>query len=278
MGGRIAVAVVLGLLLVPSSAQAVDFSLQHKHSGQLDATAQGTVTFGANGGATISVTVTDRNEDGWCADAWVSSNLPASTHKVYEACGVAQQRTYTLNLPATSRCNITFVEVQVGRVDHSNNDKTELGDAKRMPYTCPPVATPTPVRTVAPTPVPTPAPPPPPPAKVVSTVSHYWVVSRHWTRDTKLLVRRLPAGATVQVRCQGHGCFKATHTVAIRGGHADVHRWLRSRHLRSGAFVEVRITAPNMVGKVMRFKVRSRKLPIAQRLCLQPGATAVTRC
>jgi hypothetical protein len=264
--------------MVPSSAQAVDFSLQHKHSGVLDATAQGTVTFGANGGAAISVTVTDRNEDGWCADAWVTSNLPASTHKQYEACGVAQQRTYTLNLPATSRCNITFVEVQVGRVDHSNKDKTELGDAKRMPYTCPPVATPTPVPTIAPTPVPTPVPTPAPPAKIVSTVSHYWTVSSRWTRNTKLLVRDLPAGATVQVRCKGHGCFRATHTVTIHGDHADVHRWLRTRHLRSGAYVEVRISAPNMVGKVMRFRVRGHKLPAVQRLCMAPGTTTVSRC
>src|SRR5262249_46506934 len=122
MAGRFALAAVLGLLVVPTQAQAVDFSLQHKHSGQLDATAQGSSKFGDNGGATISVTVTDRSEDGWCAGAWVTSNLPASTHKYYEACGVAQQRTYTLQLPATSRCNLSFVEVQVGRVDHSNKD------------------------------------------------------------------------------------------------------------------------------------------------------------
>src|SRR3954454_19850046 len=163
MGGRFVIAVVLGLLAVPAQAQAENFSLQHKHSGQLDATAQGSVTFGDGGGATIQITVTDRDEDGWCAGAWVTSNLPPATHKYYQACGVAEQRTYTLHL-AGSRCEITFVEVQVGRVDHSNNDKTELGESKRMNHACPPVPTPTPVPTVAPTPSPSPAPAPPPAA------------------------------------------------------------------------------------------------------------------
>ncbi len=106
---------------------------------------------------------------------------------------------------------------------------------------------------------------------MLSTVTHYWNVSAHSTRNTKLLVTKLPAGAAVQVRCKGKGCFTATHNVSIRAGHADVHRWLRTRHLRSGAYVEVRITAPNMVGKVMRFKIRSHRLPLAQRLCSAAG-------
>src|SRR3954449_12519964 len=123
MAGRIAVLTVLGALGVAHSAQAEDFSLNHFHSGIRDASAEGTVTFNDDGGATISITVTDRDADGACAKAWVTSNLPESTHESYEACKAAEQHTYTLNLPGEARCDVTFVEIQVGTIDHSEGDK-----------------------------------------------------------------------------------------------------------------------------------------------------------
>ena len=112
--------VLVALLVFAPAARADTFSLQHYHSGALDAEAQGDVTFPDAGGAVVNVTVSDRNEDGWCGDAWVRSNLPPATHKLFQVCGVAKQQTFTVALPATARCNITFVEVQVGRVDPSN--------------------------------------------------------------------------------------------------------------------------------------------------------------
>jgi hypothetical protein len=256
---------IVALLVFAPAARADTFSLQHYHSGALDAEAQGDVTFPDAGGAVINVTVSDRNEDGWCGDAWVRSNLPPATHRLFQVCGVGKQQTFPVTLPATARCNITFVEVQVGRVDPSNNDKTELGEAKRMNYTCPPLPQPV---------------PPPPPQKIDSGVSFNWSATRRWTRNTRLSVRDVPPGAAVQLRCRGHGCpgRKAKSVKVSKSGRADVHKLLRHRHLRPGARLELRITRADMIGKVVRFHVRRRHTPSWQVLCLPPGARSPARC
>jgi hypothetical protein len=266
MGGRIAVLTVLAALGFAGTAHAEDFSLDDTHGGVRDASAEGSVTFNDDGGATITITVTDRAPDGACAKAWVTSNLPPDTHTTYEACKAAEQRTYTLALPGGARCNVAFVEVLVGRIDHSEGDKVELGESKRMNNPCPPPATPTPV--------PTPA----PPAKIVSGIDHNWTAFRTWTRNERLLVTDIPDGAAVELRCRGKGCPARRKTVAVRNGRADAHRVLRRRHLRVGTVLELRITRAGMIGKVRRFTIRRSKTPATQLLCLPPGATHPARC
>jgi hypothetical protein len=260
MGGRIAVPAVLGLLAFTPAAQAEDFSLTHSHSGAVDASAQGSVTFPATtGGASVSITVTDRNEDGWCAQAWVKSNLAPATHTTHQVCGVAKQQTWNLDLPAGERCNIAFVEVIVGRVDPSNGNQTELGQTKRMANPCPPLPDPT---------------PPPPPEKIESPVTVEWFMKARRWRNKTFLVRDVPAGATVELRCS----HCKTRAVPVRNGRANAHRMLRNRRLRPGTRLEVRITAPGMVGKVLRFKVRRRAIPSMTRYCLPPGGSSPQRC
>src|SRR3954447_969366 len=148
MGVRHALFAIVALLVLAPAARADTFSLQHYHSGALDAEAQGDVTFPDAGGAVVNVTVSDRDEDGWCGDAWVRSNLPPATHKLYQVCGVGKQQTWTLTLPATARCDITFIEVQVGRLHPPKGNQPEPGEPKRRTHPCPPL--------------PQPAPPPPP--------------------------------------------------------------------------------------------------------------------
>lgn len=260
---RVAIAIALLLVFVPA-ADADTFSLQHYHSGALDAEAQGDVTFPDAGGAVVNVTVSDRSEDGWCGDAWVRSNLPPATHKLFQVCGVGKQQTFAVTLPATARCNITFVEVQVGRIDPSNGDKTELGEAKRMNYTCPPLPQPA---------------PPPPPQKIDSGVSFGWTAGRRWTVNSRLSVRDVPAGASVELRCRGRGCPGARKVVTVsKSGRADVHRVLRRHRLRPGARLELRVTRADMISKVVRFHVRRGHTPSWQVLCLPPGAVSPARC
>lgn len=260
---RLLLAIVALLVLAPA-ARADTFSLQHYHSGELDAEAQGDVTFPDAGGAVINVTVSDRNEDGWCGDAWVRSNLPPETHRLLQKCGVGKQETFTVTLPASVRCNITFVEVQVGRVDPSNGDKTELGEAKRIDHPCPPLPQPA---------------PPPPPQPIQSAVSFNWTSSRRWTINDRLSVRDVPPGAAVELRCSGHGCPGKRKTVKVsKSARADVHKLLRHRRLRPGARLELRITRADMIGKVVRFHVRRGHTPSWQVLCLPPGARSPARC
>ena len=257
---RVAIAIALLLVFAPA-ADADTFSLQHYHSGALDAEAQGDVTFPDAGGAVVNVTVSDRNEDGWCGDAWVRSNLPPATHKLFQVCGVGKQQTFAVTLPATARCNITFVEVQVGRVDPSNGDKTELGEAKRMDYACPPL------------------PQPAPPQRIDSGVSFGWTAGHRWTVNSRLSVRDVPAGASVELRCRGRGCPGARKAVAVsKSGRADAHHVLGRHRLRPGARLELRITRADMIGKVVRFHVRRGHTPSWQVLCLPPGVAAPARC
>ena len=198
----------------------------------------------------------------------MTSNLPSATHKTVDACGAAVQHTYTLPLPGGSRCNVTFVEVQVGTIDHSEGDKVQLGESKRMNNPCPPVVQPTP------------PPPPPPPVKIDAGIDFTWKAYPRWTRNVTLLVSDVPDGATVELRCSGKhkNCPSKRRTVPVRNGKANVHRVLGSRHVRVGATLEVRVTHAGMIGKVMRFKVRPSKIPARQKLCLPPGAATPARC
>jgi hypothetical protein len=266
MAGRIAVLTVLGALGFAGPAHAEDFSLTHSHAGEEDARADGAVTFPDAGGAEFTVSVTDRSEDGWCAQVWVSSNVAIGAHDPYRACGVTVQKNYALSLPGGTRCNVTFVDIQVGRIDPSNGNTIELGPLRRITNPCPPPPTPTPV--------PTPA----PPARIESRVAHDWTAYPGWTRNERLVVTDIPAGATVELRCRGKGCPGKRKAVPVRNGAANVHRVLRGRHLRVGAQLEVRITQPGAIGKVMRFTVRRSRVPSTRKLCLPVGATQPARC
>ena len=79
------------------------------------------------------------------------------------------------------------------------------------------------------------------------------------------------------VRCKGKGCPPRMRSVRVRRGRATITA-LRGRKLRVGAVVEVRVTAPQMVGKVKRYTIRRGRLPSASELCLPPGARRTTRC
>jgi hypothetical protein len=49
--------------------------------------------------------------------------------------------------------------------------------------------------------------------------------------------------------------------------------------LRSGAVIEVRVTAAGYLGKVVRYTVRAGRLPSSRVRCLAPGARKPTaRC
>jgi hypothetical protein len=268
MGGRIAALTILGALAFAGPAQAEDFSLTHSHSGQEDARADGAVTFPDAGGAEFTVSVTDRSEDGWCAQVWVTSNVAIGAHDPYRACGVTVQKTYALSLPGGTRCNVSFVDIQVGRIDPSNGNAIELGPLRRITNPCPPL------------PQPTPAPPPPPPTKIDARLDFNWTWYPRWTTNDTFTINDIPEGATVELRCSGKhkDCPGKRKAVAVRNGKADVHRVLRGRRIHVGATLEVRITRPDMIGKVVSFKVRRGKRPSKTTRCLPPGATRPVRC
>jgi len=128
---------------------------------------------------------------------------------------------------------------------------------------------------------PPPPPPPPPEIEVIdSPVRNSWRVVGARTTIRRLLVRRVPAGARVRVRCLGRRClFESRRAGRPRRGDVNVLRVLnrRQRRLRAGQTLEVRITKTGAVGRVVRFKIRRGKLPSSRSLCIPAGRSRPQR-
>jgi hypothetical protein len=134
-------------------------------------------------------------------------------------------------------------------------------------------------------------PPPPPgpgpgpvvtltgPGKVAAPIVNRWGLARRYTTVFELAVKEIPAGGRVEVRCTGKGCPFARRTLSPKGGSAKLGKLFKARHLKPGAVVEIRVTAPRMTGKVVRYTMRAkRKLPASTTLCLAPGASTPGAC
>lgn len=124
-------------------------------------------------------------------------------------------------------------------------------------------------------PPPAPAPPTPPTPRVTATVSAGWVILRGRTTITRLLVRGVPDGGRVEVRCRGKRCpFKRKRASAPKRGRVNALKALgKRRTLRAGQTLEVRITQPGSIGRVVRWNMRAgkRQPKLTSPLCLPPG-------
>jgi putative metal-binding protein len=109
------------------------------------------------------------------------------------------------------------------------------------------------------------------PGRVVATIVNKWRVSSTGARVTRLAVQDAPSTATVTVRCLGKRCRVKDSRMAVTAkGSANLTRLVK-RKLRPGSVLEVRVIAPNMIGKVVRYPVRRGVVPSGKRLCLPPG-------
>ena len=118
----------------------------------------------------------------------------------------------------------------------------------------------------------------PPPRRIDSSVSSRWGFDRRkrFIFLLQLRVKAPPQGAVAELRCKGRKCpFKRKRVTRIRRNRIDVFKALskRQRRFRPRQTLQLRITAPNHIGKVVRFRLRRGKIPNGQTLCLPPGAT-----
>jgi hypothetical protein len=97
---------------------------------------------------------------------------------------------------------------------------------------------------------------------------------------TRLIVRDVPEGGWVELRCsgKGKGCPTTKAVVRRRIATTSFKTLFGKRKLKPGAQIELRVLAPGMVGKVARFQIRAGKLPKATFLCLPVGAKQPARC
>jgi hypothetical protein len=142
-----------------------------------------------------------------------------------------------------------------------------------------------PARAATPAPAaaePSPAPAPAArPRTVTSPVTYNWAVRRSRLTLRQLLVRRLPAGATVTLTCSGKRCPFKTRTVA-RSDKATLNvlaaKSLKGRKtFRAGQTIDVRIAAPGMHTKVLRFKLRAGAVPKHRTYCVPLNAKRAQR-
>jgi hypothetical protein len=121
------------------------------------------------------------------------------------------------------------------------------------------------------------------PGKILAPVPYDWTGTKTGARLNRLRVTDAPPGSALEVRCTGgkrRGCpFKRRSVTLKPDGSASMTK-LFKKAFRKGAVLEVWLTAPNSIGKVVRFEVergRDRR-PRGRTLCLQPGAAKPGKC
>jgi hypothetical protein len=123
-----------------------------------------------------------------------------------------------------------------------------------------------------------PALPPRAATKLTPGISWFFKAKRRFTTVRTLAVTEVAARASVRVRCKGKGCRFKTRTAKVTAGRASLARLFRGARLRPGAIIEVSVTHPALIGKLIRFKVRKGRVPTVAVLCLPVGSTVPTVC
>jgi len=117
---------------------------------------------------------------------------------------------------------------------------------------------------------------------VAATVASGWKVFARYTKLTSLKVKGAPAGAKVRVSCKGgrkQGCsFRKKSVRANAKGAVSLTKRFKGARLKPGAIVEVRISVPAAVAKVLRIRIRAKQAPKRTTLCLRPGAKKPGGC
>ena len=81
------------------------------------------------------------------------------------------------------------------------------------------------------------------------------------TRFTRLVVTDLPKGAKVNASCKGKGCAFKSKSIRTAGAKLNVLKKLKRVRLRSGAVLQLKITAPTGELKLATWKIRTGKAP-----------------
>ncbi len=122
---------------------------------------------------------------------------------------------------------------------------------------------------------PPPAPTPQPsPVRIISPVSTSWLVKKRYSLLRRIVVKELPAGATVTITCRGKGCpFKRRTFTPGMNGSANATKAFAKRRLRRNVVLEVRITKPGAIGRVLTYTLRKRRVPRPVIRCLPVGSS-----
>jgi alpha-tubulin suppressor-like RCC1 family protein len=118
---------------------------------------------------------------------------------------------------------------------------------------------------------------------VKSKITWEFGYTRRYTRVAKLLLRRLPVGASIEVRCIGDGCPFTRVRCATAGcrprgsakhsSELSLTSLFTGRRLAPGAEITVTVTVPNWIARQFTFTAHAGTAPSVQPQCLPPGST-----
>jgi hypothetical protein len=97
----------------------------------------------------------------------------------------------------------------------------------------------------------------------------------------RLLITSGSAGMRVEFRCSGPRCPLTRRSFRRPGGgRLNVLTKLRRyrNRFRTGQTLELRVTAPDRIGKVVRFRLVRNRSAITTTCCLTPGERSPRRC
>ena len=106
-----------------------------------------------------------------------------------------------------------------------------------------------------------------------AAVSARWNVHRRYTRVTRFVVTRAPAGAGIEVLCSGKGCPFKRKQAGLK-----LTPLFGTAKLRPGATIQLRVDAAGMIGRVFEYRIRAAKTPRVRTLCFPPAASKPAGC
>jgi PKD domain-containing protein len=86
-----------------------------------------------------------------------------------------------------------------------------------------------------------------------------------------LSIKNVPAAAHIAASCKGAGCHGLTRALARNGKGGKIAKVLARRTLGAGAVLEIRVTQPGAIGKLVRFTFRRGRAPLRFDGCLTPA-------
>jgi len=118
--------------------------------------------------------------------------------------------------------------------------------------------------------------------RISSSLLVSFTVKSKKTTVTKLHVKSIPVGSTVEIRCKAKkGCaFKTQSTAFALGASTKSFTTLfEKKKLSGGGTIEVRILKAGAIGKVVKFTLSSTKVPSSKTYCIPVGSTSLkTTC
>jgi PKD domain len=120
------------------------------------------------------------------------------------------------------------------------------------------------------------------PPRITSKVSALWGVNKKRIYLLRMKVLRVPKGGKVELRCKGKKCpYKRMSSKKRRKRAITLFKEIKPRKVvgkkkrsfRAGQRLQLRITAPGYIGKVVKYRLRKGRIPSGQTFCLPLGSS-----